>query len=160
MISKRVPKNQTTTMSGSSPEQGGDLAHTLSRIRHGRPTWWLPADYFEKQKSDDDENGVAAEANKTGWRAVPWYRYQSASTHYVAQQFGIGLGHELYDGLERHLSAEALSRRSKTLLATRCSLQGILSEPEIQNMTWSNLLSIVMLVSALLPHSSNPFCST
>lgn len=88
----------------------------LSRICRSRPTWWLPADYFDKQQSDDNENGIAAEAIKTGWEAVPWYRYQSALTHYVAQQFGIGLGHELYDGLERQLSAEALSRRSKTLL--------------------------------------------
>ncbi|KAG8162898.1 hypothetical protein KVR01_007376 [Diaporthe batatas] len=132
-------------MDRSSPEQEDDLEQVLSRIRHDKPKGWLAADYLEKLKADASEGDVATEAAATGWKMLPWRRYPSAELHHVAQQFGIGPGHELYEGLEAKFPLDTFTRRSKIVLAQRGYLPNTLPSAAFQSMTWKDLVCVAVL---------------
>lgn len=132
----------------------------LSRIRHEDPTWWVTDDtLFEKKglarSFNHNEEAIAEEARKTGWRPLNFFqddKCSSAPTHMALQQMGIGVGHPDYSTMLAKYHPSTHSSLTKKEFAEKFASH--VPEATTRAASYRDVLSMAIAVSPRPhPHS-------
>lgn len=100
------------------------LDKALSMVGHREPEWWIPDNgTFTKKNGANlephDEEAIASEARQTGWKPGNPFaekNFRAAPTHVALQQFGVGVGHPLYEDMMERFDMDVLENTTKAEL--------------------------------------------
>lgn len=132
------------------------LDEALTHIGHqDEPEFWLPNNgTFSKSSSNPDifrpydEQHVAEMAGYTGWtpsNPLVETKFRAAATHEALQQFGVGVGHPLYEEMMERFDVESLEKKTKADLLEEYVPH--LPEAVAKECTFRDALSLSIMVS-------------
>lgn len=129
------------------------LEEAMKLIGHQEPNFSIRAGIFNKHgnaKTYTHDDNLIQQAKETGW--VPLYNSYDANTteetwatHLALQDFGVGIGHPLYDEMIRKFQPREHAALNKGDLIEKYGL-GI-HTANLANIHYKDLLSTAMLVS-------------
>lgn len=133
-----------------------ELDEALTIIGHQEePEFWLPNNgTFSKSRSNPDvfrpydEQDVAKMAGYTGWtpsNPLVETKFRAAATHEALQQFGVGVGHPLYEEMMERFDVESLEKKTKADLLQEYVPH--LPEAVAKKCTFRDAVSLSIMVS-------------
>lgn len=139
------------------------LEEALQHIGHQQPSFSIRAGIFNKSggsKRYTHNNALIQQAKATGWEPLDDqfgadYTDETWATHLALQDFGVGVGHGLYDEMLEKYAPRNHAALTKEGLVSKFGLEAHASN--LANLHHKDLLSKAILVSLPPPpHQNSP----